>query len=106
MAHITYVAHDGSRTEVAVELGSTVMQGAIENSVSGIIAECGGCCSCATCHCYVDQAWLDNVGEPSAVEKEIIECAIDPRPNSRLSCQIEVTEELDGLVVYLPEAQY
>lgn len=106
MARITYVAHDGSRTEVDVELGSTVMQGAIENSVSGIVAECGGSCSCGTCHCYVDQAWLESVGNPSAMEKDIIECTINPQPNSRLSCQIEVTEDLDGLVVYLPEAQY
>lgn len=106
MALITYIAHDGTATQVEVEIGSTVMQGAIDNSVDGIIAECGGACSCATCHCYVDEAWLDKVGEPGELEKEMIEFALDPQPNSRLSCQIEVTDALDGLVVRLPESQY
>lgn len=106
MALITYIAHDGTTTQVEVEIGSTVMQGAVDNSVDGIIAECGGACSCATCHCYVDEAWVDKVGEPGELEKEMIEFALNPQPNSRLSCQIEITDALDGLVVRLPESQY
>ena len=106
MARITYVAHDGQRSEVEAATGTTVMQAAVDNSIGGIIAECGGCCSCATCHCYVDAAWVERIGAPSDMEREMIDCAIDPKPNSRLSCQITVTEEMDGLVVHLPEAQY
>ena len=106
MALITYIANDGTSTQVEVEIGSSVMQGAIDNSVNGIIAECGGACSCATCHCYVDEAWLDKVGEPNELEKEMLEFVLHPQPNSRLSCQIEITDALDGLVVRLPESQY
>lgn len=106
MAHVTYVAHDGTRTEVEVELGTTVMQGAVDNSVEGIVAECGGACSCATCHCYIDETWLNTVGAPNQIEREMIQFTLEPRPNSRLSCQITVTEALDGLVVHLPESQY
>ena len=106
MALITYVEHDGTEHKVQVEIGSTVMQGAVDNMLEGIIAECGGACSCATCHCYVDAAWVGKTGEADDMEKEMIECAIDPKENSRLSCQIEITEELDGLIVHLPESQY
>lgn len=81
------------------------MQGAVANSVRGIIGECGGACSCATCHVYVDPAWLNRVGERSATEKALLEEVIDEQPNSRLSCQINITEDLDGLVVRLPGKQ-
>ena len=74
--------------------------------IDGVLAECGGSCSCATCHCYVDEAWFEKVGEADGTEKIMLEMAIDPQPTSRLSCQIKVTEELDGLVVRLPESQY
>ena len=106
MALITYIDHQGNAFEAEVPNGQSVMQGAVNNMIDGIVAECGGCCSCATCHCYVDEAWAARAGEPGDVEKDMIECAMDPQPNSRLSCQITVTDELDGLVVRLPESQY
>lgn len=106
MALITYIESDGKTYEIQVEIGSTVMQGAVDNLIDGIVAECGGACSCATCHCYVDDAWVEKVGPAGDMEKEMLECALDPRDSSRLSCQIEVTEELDGLVVHLPESQF
>ena len=106
MAEITYVEHDGTEHKVQVESGYSLMQGAIDNMLEGVIAECGGACSCATCHCYLDEAWIDKVGLLDVVEKEMIEFAVDTKDNSRLSCQIHVTGELDGLVVHLPESQY
>ncbi len=106
MPLVTYIDHEGAVFDVQVETGRSVMQGATENLIEGIVAECGGCCSCATCHCYVDEAWLGKLEEPSDVEKDMLECAVDPKPNSRLSCQITVTDELDGLVVRLPESQF
>lgn len=106
MAEIIYIEHDGTEHKVEVENGYSIMQGAIDNMLDGIIAECGGTCSCATCHCYIDEAWLDKTGEIEVKEKEMIEFAVDTRDNSRLSCQIRVTEELNGLVVRLPETQY
>jgi ferredoxin, 2Fe-2S len=103
---ITYIAHNGTTTEVSAEIGSTVMQAAVDNGVDGIVAECGGNCSCATCHCYVDEAWRGVVGEANPIEKGLLPFAIDPRDNSRLGCQIEITEHMDGLVLHLPEAQF
>ena len=106
MPIIHYIEADGSEYEAEVSVGSSVMQGAVDNMIDGILAECGGACRCATCHCYVDEQWLDRVGAAEGVEKELLEAAVDIEPNSRLSCQIEVTEELDGLVVRLPVTQY
>ncbi len=106
MAYITYIQHDGTRHTLQVENGSTVMRGAVDNLIEGIVAECGGAMSCATCHCYVDQDWVNEVGPPGDIEREMINCTSEPRPNSRLSCQIPVTESLDGLIVHLPESQY
>ena len=105
MAKITYIAHDGTRLEVEAENGSTVMENAIKNSVPGIEAECGGACACATCHVYVDDAWTDAAGSPEAMEEDMLDFAYDVQPNSRLSCQIKVTDALDGLVVKVPERQ-
>lgn len=105
MPRVTYISHDGHEQEVEVPLGNTVMEGAVDNMIDGIVAECGGACTCATCHVYVDENWLDKVGEPGHFEKDLLEMVIDPADNSRLSCQIEVTEELDGLVVRLPKSQ-
>lgn len=85
--------------------GLSVMQGAVANGVRGIIGECGGACSCATCHVYVDPAWLNRVGERNAAEKALLEEVIDGQPNSRLSCQIKVTEDIEGLIVRLPARQ-
>ena len=105
MTKLTYIAPDGTRFDVEAENGSTVMENAIRNAVPGIEAECGGACACATCHVYVDEAWTDIVGEPEAMEEDMLDFAYDVRPNSRLSCQIKVRDELDGLVVTVPERQ-
>lgn len=105
MPTIIYLEHNGTRHEVEVAVGMSVMEGAVSQGIPGIVAECGGSCSCATCHCYVDEAWLDRVGEPEAMEAAMLPFALEPRDNSRLSCQLEVTEELDCLVVRLPAAQ-
>lgn len=107
MALVTYVEHNGARHEIDVPVGDTVMQGAINNMIDGIVAECGGGLACATCHCYVDEAWAAKAGEPSEIETEMLEAAsAERKATSRLSCQINVTEELNGLVVYLPESQF
>jgi 2Fe-2S ferredoxin len=105
MTKITYIAYDGTRFEVKAENGSTVMENAIRNSVPGIEAECGGACACATCHVYVDEAWSALTGEPEAMEEDMLDFAFDVQPTSRLSCQIKVRDELDGLVVRVPERQ-
>jgi 2Fe-2S ferredoxin len=105
MAKITYIAADGTRTEVEAENGSTVMENAIRNGVAGIEAECGGACACATCHVYVDEAFREVVGAPEPMEEDMLDFAFDVRPNSRLSCQIRVRDELDGLTVTVPERQ-
>ena len=108
MPKVTYIEFNGAEHVVDVPEGENVMRGAIYNGVEGITGECGGGLSCATCHCYVDEAWTAKVGGPSSeVEAELLEsAAAEIRPNSRLSCQIEMTPELDGLVVRLPEHQF
>ena len=105
MPKISYVEHDGTVRTVDAEVGATVMETAIRNSVPGIVAECGGACSCATCHVHVDEAWSEKVGPPSPMEEDMLDFAFDVRPTSRLSCQIKVTDELDGLVVHTPAQQ-
>lgn len=105
MTKITFIAFDGTRFEVEAENGSTVMENAIKNSVPGIEAECGGACACATCHVYVDDEWTGVVGEPEPMEEDMLDFAFDVRPTSRLSCQIKVSDELNGLVVSVPERQ-
>ena len=105
MPKLSFVTHDGTRFDVDAETGSTVMENAIRNAVPGIEAECGGACACATCHVYVDEAWTAEVGEPEAMEEDMLDFAYDVRPNSRLSCQIKVRDALDGLVVRVPERQ-
>ena len=105
MPKITYIEHDGTNRTVDAEVGATVMETAIRNSVPGIVAECGGACSCATCHVHVDEAWSEKVGPPSAMEEDMLDFAFDVKPTSRLSCQIKVTDELDGLVVRTPAQQ-
>jgi len=108
MPKVTYVASDGSRQDIEVPVGENVMRGALYNGVDGIVGECGGGLSCATCHCYVDDAWTAKVGGPSSqAEEELLEsAAAEVRPSSRLSCQIVMSPELEGLVVHLPERQY
>jgi 2Fe-2S ferredoxin len=105
MPRITYISHLGAPRTVDVAPGSSVMEGAIQNNVPGIVAECGGACSCATCHVYVAQEWRDRVGPQGPMEAAILEYAAGVAPNSRLSCQIRVTDSLDGLVVTVPETQ-
>jgi 2Fe-2S ferredoxin len=105
MAKITFITHDGVSHDVVAANGSTVMENAIKNSVPGIEAECGGACACATCHVYVDEKWAQIVGEPDVMEEDMLDFAWEMAPNSRLSCQIKVTDELDGLIVRVPEKQ-
>lgn len=105
MAHITYIEQNGTRHEAQGEVGSTVMETAILNGVPGIVAECGGACTCATCHVYVDDAWTEVVGPPSMMEEDMLDFAFEVKPTSRLSCQIKVRDELDGLVVHVPSRQ-
>ncbi len=105
MTQISIIAFDGTRFDIAAQDGSTVMENAVRNSVPGIDAECGGACACATCHVYVDDAWTEKVGTPSAMEEDMLDFAVDVRPTSRLSCQIKVAPALDGLVVHVPERQ-
>jgi 2Fe-2S ferredoxin len=105
MARITFIGSDGTRYEVQAENGSTVMENAIRNGVPGIEAECGGACACATCHVYVAEEWRAATGSPEPMEEDMLDFAYDLRPNSRLSCQIQVTDELDGLVVIIPPRQ-
>ena len=108
MPKVTYVAFDGAETTVDVAVGENVMRGALYNGIDGIAGECGGAPSCATCHCYVDDAWRDAAGGPgNEVESELLEAASsEVRPSSRLSCQIVMTDALDGLIVHLPETQF
>jgi 2Fe-2S ferredoxin len=106
MAKITYIEFDGQEHVVEVRNGLSVMEGAIKNNVPGIDADCGGACACATCHVYVDEAWRAKVGGPSAMEESMLDFAENVEPNSRLSCQIRVKDDLDGLVVRMPESQH
>ena len=107
MPVVTYVEHGGARHSVDVPAGENVMRGALYNGVEGIVGECGGGLACATCHCYVEEAWADRLDPPSEAELQMLEsAACEVRPNSRLSCQIALTDALDGLVVDLPEKQY
>lgn len=105
MAKITFIGREGTRYEVSAANGSTVMENAIRNGIPGIEAECGGACACATCHVYVDEAWQAVTGSPEPMEEDMLDFAYDVRPTSRLSCQIRVTDALDGLVVTVPERQ-
>ncbi len=105
MTKIVFIGRDGARYELDAESGSTVMETAIKAGVPGIEAECGGACACATCHVYVDEAWAQRAGEPEPMEEDMLDFAYDVRPTSRLSCQIKVSDELDGLTVTVPEKQ-
>jgi 2Fe-2S ferredoxin len=105
MVQITYIDSTGASRTVEAEIGSTVMESAIKNDVPGIEAECGGACACATCHVYIEPEWQEKVGGPSPMEEDMLDFGYEVRPNSRLSCQIKVTEALDGLTVRVPERQ-
>lgn len=106
MSKITFVQYDGKEQTLDVENGLSVMNAAVDNLIPGIDADCGGECNCATCHVYVDDAWAEKVGQPGKTEEAMMSLNPDRQQNSRLSCQIKVTDELDGLIVRLPEFQY
>ena len=105
MAKITYIEFEGTEHIIDVKPGQSVMEGAVKNNIPGIDADCGGACACATCHVYVDEAWRDRTGTATAMEESMLDFAENVEPNSRLSCQIKVTEALDGLVVRTPAYQ-
>jgi 2Fe-2S ferredoxin len=106
MAKITYVEHSGAEHVVEAPPGLSVMEAAVRNNVPGIDADCGGAAACATCHVYVDQPWLPKTGARTEMEAAMLEFAEAVAPNSRLACQVRVSDELDGLVVRLPESQH
>lgn len=105
MVKLHYIRSDAERFEVDAPRGSTVMENAVRNAIPGIDAECGGACACATCHVYVDEAWMPLLDEQGPLEADMMSIACDIRPNSRLSCQIRVSDRLDGLVVRIPARQ-
>jgi 2Fe-2S ferredoxin len=105
MARITYVEFNGASHSIDVPPGQSVMEGAVRNGVPGIDADCGGNCACATCHVYVDETWMPKVAPPEPGEQSMLEFVRGALPNSRLSCQMAVTTELDGLIVTMPERQ-
>jgi len=106
MAKITYIEHTGKEHVIDAPNGQTVMEAAVKHAVPGIDADCGGACACATCHVYVDPEWLAQTGEAGSMEQSMLDFANDVEDNSRLSCQIKVSEALDGLVVRLPKSQH
>jgi len=105
MPKVIYIQHNGTRHEIEAAVGNSVMQTAIDNMVPGILGDCGGCCSCATCHGYVDQAWGAKLAPRTEEEIMMLEAVSCVLPNSRLTCQIKMTPELDGLIVSLPQSQ-
>ena len=105
MPHITFISADGQSQTLQVEPGQSVMHAAVENDIRGILADCGGSCSCATCHCYLDEAWASRFPPASIEEAELVSFAFDPLPTSRLSCQLQLGPEHDGLVIRLPKRQ-
>jgi 2Fe-2S ferredoxin len=105
MPKITFIEHDGTVHTVEAEIGSTVMETALKNDVSSIVAECGGGCTCATCLVHIHEAWFEVVGKPSEDEEYMLDSAFEVKPTSRLSCQIQVTDKLDGLIVRTPSYQ-
>jgi ferredoxin, 2Fe-2S len=105
LAKITYIQFNGAKHVIDVKPGDSVMEGAVQNDVDGIDADCGGACACATCHVFIDEAWRERAGDRSEMEASMLEFAENVDPSSRLACQIQVTEDLDGLIVRLPATQ-
>ncbi len=105
MAKITYIENNGTSHTVDVAEGLTVMEGAVQNNIPGIDADCGGGMACATCHVYVKDEWFDKINKKSEGEDDMIDQAYEPKKSSRLSCQIQVSSDIDGLEVHLPEKQ-
>tara|TARA_B100001175_G_C19056554_1_gene424530 strand:+ start:233 stop:556 length:324 start_codon:yes stop_codon:yes gene_type:complete len=106
MPKITYITFDGNKHTVEVQIGLTVMEGARDNNIPGIEADCGGACACSTCHVYIDNDWINKLPPIDDIERDMLDFAFEPDENSsRLTCQLEVTEKLDGLIVKMPEKQ-
>jgi 2Fe-2S ferredoxin len=105
MPKITFIDNDGTARTIDAELGSTVMEAALASDIPGILATCGGSCACATCHVYVADAWLEKLPPPAVDELDMLDTAHDLKPNSRLSCQIKVTQDIEGLTVTTPSRQ-
>jgi len=105
MAKITYIEHNGKSHVVEVPKELTVMEGAVQNNIPGIDADCGGSCACATCHVYVDDKWFDKLPDIENAEQDMLDMAFEPKKFSRLGCQITITKDLDGLVVKMPSKQ-
>ncbi|WP_240006159.1 2Fe-2S iron-sulfur cluster-binding protein [Pseudaquidulcibacter saccharophilus] len=105
MTEITFIEHNGKEHKVDAAGGGSVMEAAVKNNIPGIDADCGGACACATCHVYVDEKWLDKINPMGSMEESMLDFAENVQPNSRLSCQIVVNEDLEGLVVTIPESQ-
>lgn len=106
MPLIKFINADNSVSEINAESGTSLMQAAVDNNIDGILAECGGACSCATCHCYIEPEWFTKSGEISDVEKDMLECVLEPKNTSRLSCQVQITNEMDGIEIRIPDSQY
>jgi ferredoxin, 2Fe-2S len=106
MPKVIYISSDGTRHETEVENGYSVMEGAINNDIEGIVAECGGACACATCHSYVDEAWMDKMPSMDDMEDSMLDAAFERKDNSRLTCQIEINDNLDGLVIHVADNEY
>ena len=106
MPKIIFITPDGIRHEVQADNGYSVMEAAINNNIEGIVAECGGACACATCHSYIDEAWLDKMPEMDDMEDSMLDAAYDRRDSSRLTCQLEIKDEWDGLIVHVAENEY
>ena len=105
MPKITYIEFGGTEHVIDVAEGLTVMEGARDNSIPGIDADCGGACACSTCHVYVDPTWVEKLPKIEAMEEDMLDFAYEPKENSRLSCQLKVTADMDGLIVRMPEKQ-
>ncbi|WP_022981589.1 2Fe-2S iron-sulfur cluster-binding protein [Ideonella sp. B508-1] len=105
MPKVTIIEFGGKEHHLESPVGTSLMQAAVDAMVPGILADCGGACSCATCHCYVDEAWVTRLPAAESSERDMLDCALDPQDNSRLCCQIRLTEQCDGLVVRLPKSQ-
>ena len=105
MPKITYKDQKGNSKTIEVNNGLTVMEGAVQNNITGIDADCGGSMACATCHVYVEESWFNKLPDPEDAEKDMIDMAYEPKKNSRLSCQIIISDELDGLTVNIPSKQ-
>ncbi len=106
MTQIIFETAEGKRIDVEVANATTIMQAAVDNGIDAIVAECGGACSCATCHCYIEESFFNNLPSAGEVEKSMLEYAMEPKANSRLSCQVLITSDLHGMVVKLPASQY